>query len=295
MAAFQLGGDMAAILAAEPWSSGPRDATGMADLAGASAPPAARAWLAAAERAGVAAMRDAPPPQQWTRGGLRAMAPEWVPVWAAAVESAGAALAALPADAPPALAYLFARLGSDAGDIIRGLHSAGISWGTYQDTMCHESQYHCNAHANNFVVAAPGAVAAGAPGARSLLTCLDLDMAFDAAGFVDTETGAVGRDAAAFECLLYYEKLNTYDVLAGSDAHNLLPDSEPAQAALFKLRRNAQLEVAQSALSDTLLLNFRRASGLGEGCAPPAWTPALHEAAHALMRLAIIVMADYAA
>ncbi|NBQ13491.1 MAG: hypothetical protein EBU31_02495 [Proteobacteria bacterium] len=38
---------------------------------------------------------------------------------------------------------------------------------------------------------APGAVAPGAPGARRLLSCLDLDMAFDAASFVDTETGAV--------------------------------------------------------------------------------------------------------
>jgi len=74
---------------AEPWSAPGvrRDASSLADLCGAAAPAAAREWLAAAERAGVAALRGAPPPEQWTREGRRPMAPEWVPVWAAAVEA----------------------------------------------------------------------------------------------------------------------------------------------------------------------------------------------------------------
>ena len=162
-------------------------------------------------------------------------------------------------------------------------------------TKKENAAWHCNAHSNNVVVVAPGAVAPGAPGARRLLSALDLDMAFDARSFVDVETGAVGRSAADFERLLLFERLNLLEVLSGADATSGVP-----QKMLGAVRGDPALQVAASALYDTLVLNFMRASGLlgggagGPGAAP-AWTPELHAAAHALVRLAIIVMADYAA
>jgi hypothetical protein len=141
---------------------------------------------------------------------------------------------------------------------------------------------------------APGAVAAGT---RRLLSCLDLDMAFDARSFVDVETGAVGRPAAEFERLLLFERLNLLEVLSGADATSGVP-----QKMLGAVRGDPALQVAASALYDTLVLNFMRASGLlggggasGGSGATPEWSQPLHDAAHALMRLAIIVMADYAA
>ena len=122
-------------------------------------------------------------------------------------------------------------------------------------------------------------------------------MAFDARSFVDVETGAVGRPAAEFERLLLFERLNLLEVLSGADATSGVP-----QKMLGAVRGDPALQVAASALYDTLVLNFMRASGLlggggggGASCATPEWSQPLHDAAHALMRLAIIVMADYAA
>ena len=55
------------------------------------------------------------------------------------------------------LGYLFSRLGSDCGRIMKGMHDARVSWGTYQDEICIDaSQWHCNAHANNVVILAEG-------------------------------------------------------------------------------------------------------------------------------------------
>ena len=50
------------------------------------------------------------------------------------------------------LGHLYAQLGRESGLLLRRMHRAGISWGTYVDAMCHEGQWHCNAHTNNVVV-----------------------------------------------------------------------------------------------------------------------------------------------
>ena len=47
---------------------------------------------------------------------------------------------------------VFSVLGESFLAALDALHDAGISWGTYQDAMCAESQWHCNAHSNNMVV-----------------------------------------------------------------------------------------------------------------------------------------------
>lgn len=49
---------------------------------------------------------------------------------------------------PNVLAYLYWRLGREAGTIQRLLHQHHISWGTYVDVL----GTHCNSHPNNFVV-----------------------------------------------------------------------------------------------------------------------------------------------
>ena len=118
------------------WPDLPRDGRTLADLTAAS--------RALPERAPDPA---AAPPAQYTREGAREMLPRWRAAW---VEACGALSAALTsarakadggsmsAGAPvsSALAYLFSRVGYDAGRILRGLHAAKTSWGTYQDAMC---------------------------------------------------------------------------------------------------------------------------------------------------------------
>lgn len=54
------------------------------------------------------------------------MAGAWTPRWHAAVAQFGDALRGLPADGPSALAYLYARLGYDAGVILGGMHRIGV-------------------------------------------------------------------------------------------------------------------------------------------------------------------------
>ena len=72
------------------------------------------------------------------------------------------------------LAYLYNRLGFECGTFMRILHrKCNASWGTYQDAICHESDWHCNAHANNLAVLSPG------HSDYKYLSYLDLDMAFD--------------------------------------------------------------------------------------------------------------------
>ena len=73
------------------------------------------------------------------------------------------------------LMYIAYRCGRECGEIQRALSSAGISWGTYQDSL----GTHCNAHANNMVVVPPSIRAAD-----RWLAMLDLDMAFTRDMFV---------------------------------------------------------------------------------------------------------------
>jgi hypothetical protein len=85
----------------------PRDATTLANVNKAQA---ASAWLAQAERAGVAFLAAAPPPPQFTREGERVMPQPWADLWTASVASAQAALAAVPSGVS-VLGYLYARFG----------------------------------------------------------------------------------------------------------------------------------------------------------------------------------------
>jgi len=381
------------------WAGLRRDASTLASLARPASP--GHAALAAAQRVPLARAAEGPGaaigsesegfPLQYTREGPRPMAEAWRPHWRRACAEAAAALAAVEkrgacssssssggiggesgSSASSVLAYAFARLGADAGAVAAGLHSAGVSWGTYQDAMTRRDlgAWHCNAHTNNFVLVAEEVgeedgegreeSGNGVPQQQQLLAALDLDMAFDAAGFVDlsrrlasvgevTSDGAggmaeperafhsssVGAPPAAFERLLHFEACNLMEVLAGADASTGVPAVAMAavEAGLPPL-----LRAARSALYDTMVLAYLREYNAGrrrlrqlpgeqlqraaeaEGAATPAAAAAealedeaaaeeaqfppsavppfdrlLHRAAHAVLRLAIIVMADFAA
>jgi hypothetical protein len=73
--------------------------------------------------------------------------------------------------------YLYRRLGLECGAVVKRLHAAGVSWGTYADLM----GTHCNAHANNMVVQIPTAAAASG----RLLAPLDFDMAYTREEFIE--------------------------------------------------------------------------------------------------------------
>jgi hypothetical protein len=286
---------------------GPRDASSLAWLPGSPL----ESSLAAAERSAAAAgLAAAQRPLQFTREGSRSMSEEWAGLWASSCQQLSSCLAQLQPGAS-ALAYLYARLGYDAGCIMAALQRAGLSWGTYQDAMTDKLNggFHCNAHSNNLVVVAEGAVPAGSAGSCRLLSMLDTDMAFDAASFVDTGSCRLGQEPAAFARLLHFERISMCSVLSGADSTSGVP---MAMKAAISTATSAALLSVRSALTDTLVLAYQRgcaeaeageAEG-GKGGAqggspqPPAVPPfdaALHRAAHALMRLAIIVMADYAA
>ena len=69
------------------------------------------------------------------------------------------------------IAYIYDRLGAEAGAFLRVFHNNKISWGTYRDDLA----AHCNAHGNNLVVLPP------APCGKDNVwwtAPLDFDMAF---------------------------------------------------------------------------------------------------------------------
>jgi hypothetical protein len=217
------------------------------------------------------------------------MGARWERVWREELRGAEAALDALPAGAS-ALAYLHARLGFDAGCSLRALHDSGLSWGTYWDKMCHPSQWHNNSHANNFVVVPEGAAEGGT---GRFLSVLDLDMAFSAASFVDLRTGAVGKRPAAFARLLAFEAACSAESIAAPVPQNLLSYVEARQR-----EAGPAAAWAQTALSDTMLLAFfsaYRGEAAAGGGAPPPADARLHAAAHALLRLALVIQANYLA
>ena len=290
-----------------PWKAAPRDTSTYANLCSPSCASAARA-LAAIERASLPALRDpANRPTLYSRRDQvagtvaeKAMDGEQAELWDKSVADLEGALAALPSEAS-ALAYLHARLGYDVGCIVRALHEAGISWGTYQDAMCvpGRGDWHCNAHSNNLVVVAEGAVPPGKPGAHRLLSMLDIDMAFDAPTYVELyglfgiEKGRVGMPAERFSRLLEFERWQMFSVLSGADATSGVPrDLNPMVSALIMWFPH--LSPLKSCLKDTLLSGYLAGLAGREG-EVPQFNQQLHAAAHAYIRLAICVMGNYAA
>jgi hypothetical protein len=230
------------------------------------------------------------------------------------------------------LMYVYSRLGYECGRFAKLLHAkCHTSWGTYQDKICHESGWHCNAHANNMAVMAPG------NSTDTYLSYLDLDMAFDATTVVDVKPssdtyGQVGQTKEEFGLLLAFEHYNFMEVIAGNDSSTGVPPI--AKDVIGSL--SPALQIARQVLYDTMLKGYMHAyyeeevggevgegeekgEGKGEGkgkahkeeangsstgaenknnqehYSVAAFDPELHEIGMALIKLAIIKQADYIA
>ena len=169
---------------------------------------------------------------------------------------------------PLALGALCARVGYEAGRLLRLLHAAHLSWGTYRDALAQ----HCNAHPNNYVVVAPGGGQEQEQPPRQWLAPLDFDMAFAADETSDSEEEFRGVQALEHSAMLL--------CLAG-DALNT-----GCAAAPLPMPRRA-LARLQAALRDTLVRHCHAAYAL-----PPAapWVPvprAVEHACRPLIELAL--------
>jgi len=234
-------------------------------------------------------------PEQWTRDGARPMAAEWQARFCHASADFADALAELRASgrsAESVLGHLHARIGHEAGGLLRTMHRAGISWGTYVDAMCFDGQWHCNAHTNNLVVLSEEQAALVSPCVspieRPLLACLDTDMAFSARTFVDMERRKVGAPAALFATLLARERINFAEVLAGGDSSTGVPSV--AMSALEA--QPAAVQAARHALHDTLVRHFLLVYDEGASACSAPMDELMRRAVYATLRMAIIVMAD---
>lgn len=169
------------------------------------------------------------------------------------------------------LAYTVWRLGRDAGAILRLIHAANLSWGTYQDAI----GGHCNAHANNFVILPPSEQKA----TGHLLAPLDFDMAFDRDSFLalhqpkaQTQPGAATAAAASsassslWRETLLTELANCRGSLAGDGMCNT--------GVTAVAETPAKYEPMKWALRDTLAMAFEDSFAGVSDRHPPAAAPA---------------------
>uniref|UniRef100_A0A7S1VXK2 Uncharacterized protein n=1 Tax=Ditylum brightwellii TaxID=49249 RepID=A0A7S1VXK2_9STRA len=235
-------------------------------------------------------------PQQWTREGPREADSRWNKVWKENCENLSKCLSKLKEDAPnrkPAiLTYLFSRIGYDCGKFMRSLHAMKTSWGTYQDAMCREGQWHCNAHANNMVLIPEE------KGTHSFLSYLDLDMAFTADTFldvwgIDSSSGKVGISEKIFDNVLFKEHVNFMEVLVGADSTNGVPQ---IAKKYIHSKEGKHLKLLKVCLYDTLLQGYMQAYFDDDTrYSVCSYDADLHEAAYNIIRLAVIIMSDYVA
>jgi hypothetical protein len=198
------------------------------------------------------------------------------------------------------LAYLFSRFGYDAGKIAGTLHSNGINWGTYQDAMTRKDlgEWHCNAHSNNLVVLSENKGSSNNSKEKPLLGALDFDMAFDMESYVNMDAGKIGDSKQHFDAILHLEYLNLLEVLAGADSSNGIPD---VALSFISENDNPAIKLIRTALYDNLINSFLssyNSTYLNEDkptARPSPWSKELHAVSHSLIRLAIIVMAEFVA
>ena len=229
-------------------------------------------------------------PAQWTRNGSKSMGKRWRRKWNELVSEYNSLLPL--AKGRSVLGYLYSRLGSDCGRIIREMHDLNVSWGTYQDEICiSDDQWHCNAHANNVVVLSEKDTIG-----NMFLGYLDLDMAFDDETYVSlygrgSPLGSVGVSAKTHEVLLRREHVNFLEVLAGADATSGVPMIAKEQVR----KQSNAVKVVSSILHDGLVLAYLNEYEDKKEYPKAPFDPILHKISRLLIKLSIIVMADYVA
>jgi len=235
-------------------------------------------------------------PEQWTNEGPVPMSDKWKVEWASTCRQLQSHLDRIRSgrgNVSTVLAYLYSRIGFDAGRVLRGMHSIGYSWGTYQDAMCRKEfdEWHCNAHANNFVIIPDTHFPADHPSKQSILSFLDLDMAFSRDTFI-SEEGTVGVSCKQFSDILWREHVSLMEVLAGNDSSTGVP--QVARSVVDS--RGGRIKAVQSSLYDTLIMGYLSGYfGISEKYAVMDFDENCHAAAYCFIRLAIIVMADFIA
>eukprot|EP00945_MAST-04E_sp_MAST-4E-sp1_P002647 g2647.t1 len=248
------------------------------------------------------------------------MDPRWYTAWTSSCEKLDQLLGQVRKKGKMSvLPYLFSRLGYECGIFLNMLHAdCNTSWGTFQDSMCHESEWHCNAHANNMVVLSPDVVRQDA-GTRnehgrrdkSFLGFLDLDMAFDEQAFVNPREGRVSNGANAstrrqkFRHLLKFEHSNFRSSLASAGGSSGLRRPGVLDAEAKGWRERPKYRLVRTALFDQLILSFDFA--YDNGVAGLAGTKGLkkmlvaqydedlHSAAMEMVKLALILQSRYLA
>jgi hypothetical protein len=229
-------------------------------------------------------------PAQWTRNGSKPMGKRWRRKWNELVCEYNSLLPL--AKGRSVLGYLYSRLGSDCGRIIREMHDLNVSWGTYQDEICiSDDQWHCNAHANNVVVLSENDTIGD-----MFLGYLDLDMAFDDETYVSlygrgSPLGSVGVSAKTHEVLLRREHVNFLEVLAGADATSGVPMIAKEQVR----KQSKAVKVVSSILHDALVLAYLNEYENKKEYPKAPFDPILHKISRLLIKLSIIIMADYLA
>lgn len=238
------------------------------------------------------------PPHQLTREGPKKMSDYWLQQWQVCVKDYNNALEVAHASNESVLAYLFSRFGYDSGKIAGTLHSNGINWGTYQDAMTRKDlgEWHCNAHSNNLVVLSEKNN--GSSKERPLLGALDFDMAFNMESYVDMDAEKIGTSKQHFDAVLHLEYLNLLEVLAGADSSNGIPD---VALSFISESDSPAIKLIRTALYDNLVNSFLTSYNLTylnedkPTAIPSPWSKEMHAVSHSLIRLAIIVMAEFVA
>ena len=226
--------------------------------------------------------------------GSKACDPRWQEKWSNACTELAHHLDSL-RNTKSVLAYLFSRLGFECGSFLSSLHNVcNVSWGTYQDAMCHPAQWHCNAHINNMVILSPAS-----SNVQSYLGYLDLDMAFDAKSYVEIDPkkgverlGEVGKDPDTFKnTLLVFEHVNFMECLAGSDSNM----GVPVIAQEHIERYSDSLKTAMSYLYDIMMQGYLRGYTKDANFFAEAFNQEMHNAGLNIIQLAIIKQADFVA
>ena len=142
---------------------------------------------------------------------------------------------------------IYARIGYEAGKIKKCLQEAHINWGTYIDR---EIDYHCNAHANNFVILPQGN--------DSLLAPLDFDLAFSKEKMIILSKNADSfgqHDDSFWENYINSEFINLSQNLCGAPDYNHESENKRFKQDTFEAEiRN----LIKNLLYDCLLENYMK-------------------------------------
>ena len=145
------------------------------------------------------------------------------------------------------LINIYARIGYETGKVKKCLKENNINWGTYIDR---EIDFHCNAHANNFVILPQGN--------DSLLAPLDFDLAYSKEKMVilSKSTDSFGKhDNSFFENYIEAEFTYLAQNLCGAEDYNYQSERKRFRQDTFEAKiRN----VFKFLLCDCLLENYMK-------------------------------------